>query len=107
MKKFNVDLKLELSIEFSDLELAENYLVGEDAEFAQCFYTNDHIGDFLETFSVDFVNHMSRWGDVDIEGFATFVQKGNTYTSVGEEYGTIIVTDVNYGLEVDYIHYGE
>lgn len=103
MKTFNVDLKLELRIQFSDLDLAKNYLIGDDAEFAQCFYSSDDIEEFINTFSLDFAHRINRWGDIDIEGFATFVRKGNTYTSVGEEYGTITVTDVNDSLEVDYI----
>lgn len=106
MKTFNVDLKLELKVTFSDLELAKQYLVGDDAEFAQCFYFSDDMEDFVNSFTVGFAHEiLSGWSsELNIEGFAPFTRNGNTFTSTAEEYGTITVVDVSRGLEVDFIY---
>lgn len=106
MKTFNVDLKLELKVTFSDLELAEKYLIGDNAEFAQCFYYSEDMEDFVNSFTTGFAHEiLSGWSsELNIEGFAPFTRNGNTFTSTADEYGTITVVDVSRGLEVDFIY---
>lgn len=106
MKTFNVDLKLELKVTFSDLELAEKYLIGDDAEFAQCFYCSDDMEEFLNSFTIDIAHQILHgwYSELNIEGFAPFIRNGNTLTSIADEYGTITVVNVNHGLEVDFIY---
>lgn len=107
MKTFNVDLKQELRVSFSDPELAEQYLVGDDAEFAQGFYSSDDLEDFVNSFILSFANELNTgWvSSLDIEGFATFHKKDGSFVSTAKEYGSIIVKDVSRGLEVDYVYY--
>ncbi len=107
MQTFNVDLKQELRVSFSDPELAEQYLVGDDAEFAQSFYSSDDLEDFVNSFILGFAKELNSVGwasSLDIEGFKTFHREKDTFTSTAKEYGSIIVRDVSRGLEVDYIY---
>lgn len=109
MKTFNVDLKQELRISFSDEAKATEYFVGEDSEHAQAFFESEDLEDFVNTFSLMFTNHLhscSWTSELDIEGFAVFERQGGTnkFKSSCDEYGDIIVEDVSRGLEVDYIY---
>lgn len=104
MKSYFVNLKQEFNVKFSDPELAEEYFAGEDTGFTRWFYESLDLEDFLEAFTLNFANEVNRnFGDLNIEGFATFKRDGNHYTSIADEYGTITVQDVSRGLELDYI----
>ena len=105
MKSFEVNLKQEFNVTFSEPELAEEYFTGEDTDFTRWFYESIDIENFLETFTINFANALNRkHGDIMlIEGFAAFKQQGNRYTSTTDEYGTITVQDVSRGLEFDYV----
>jgi hypothetical protein len=107
MKAFNVDLKQELRVTFSDEDKATKYFVGEDAEHAQAFFESGDMEEFVNTFSLMFANHLNSvsWASVlDIEGFAMFKRELNKFISSTDEYGDIIVEDVSRGLDVDYIY---
>lgn len=104
MKPYFVNLRQEFSVSFSDPELAEEYFTGEDTAFTRWFYESIDLEDFLETFTLNFANEVNRhWGDIQLEGFATFKVDGRTYVSTAEEYGTITVKNVRGCLELDYI----
>jgi hypothetical protein len=104
MKSFNVELKQEFRVVFTNPELAQEYFVGEDCKFAEFMYENDSLDDLAGSLSYGFaITHQCGDDKVDIEGFALFKSsKFDTYISSADEYGDIIVSRVT-GLEVDWV----
>lgn len=105
MRSFGVELKEELSVSFSNPELAEKYFVGEDAEFAQFMYENESLEELAGNVAFSFQREFGFSNKVDIEGFATFVydKEKKGHVSNTEEYGSIIIQRSS-GLEVDYVY---
>ena len=112
--KFEVELKQVVHIEFKDLELAEKYFVGEDAEHARGFFKSEDLSEVAENLSYNFNLCSTYYEDGKwlkfIEGFDKFIRHDiwsgdyctRQFISDTDEYGVIILTEEQ-ELEVDYV----
>ncbi|QCQ58459.1 hypothetical protein barba126A_phanotate83 [Rheinheimera phage vB_RspM_barba_12-6A] len=112
--KFEVELKQVVHVEFKDLELAEKYFVGEDAEHATVFFESEHLSEVAKHLSYTFNLCSTYYEDGKwmkfIEGFDKFIRHeiwtGDCWTwqfiSDTDEYGVIILIEEQ-ELEVDYV----
>jgi hypothetical protein len=104
MKSFNVELKQEFRVVFTNPDLAEEYFVGEDSKFAEFMYENESLEELAGSLCYTFaMTHQCGDNKVQIEGFELFRSSTfDTYISSADEYGDIIVSRVT-GLEVDWV----
>ena len=92
MKKFQVELKAEYMVEFSDEKLAEDYFV--NGEFKEYFWEPVDLEDLARTLTVQFHSTdgvMTKF----IEGYGDFVYDLETrkYVCEFKDFGKITVTE--------------
>lgn len=105
--KFNVELKTEVSVQFSNPEAAYNYFI-KDTGWRDYFYRFDDLKELAEFLSQSILYTLEQWHQEkkqfyrDIEGFPLFMKDGETFTCSSEEFGDIIVCGDEYNTYVEW-----
>lgn len=107
-KRFNVELKVEFEISFSDIVKAEEFFI--DGDWRDTFYDYDDLEDLVDSLGLDFYTSrttVSTDGNYKkirfVEGYGDFIYD----PSIGEwecsddDFGVISIQDME--LETDYV----
>lgn len=110
MKKFNVELKQEVEVEFSSVNKAKKYFIKGD--WKDFFYAYENLEELASDLALNFSNPRGvtsyDWVKgcytMFIEGFGEFISTGSCYdfSLTSEEFGTVkikVCTD----MYVDYV----
>lgn len=97
--KFEVELKTDIEVEFTDPDKVLKYFIEDTSEGAwkNYFFKFDDIKELAEHLSEVIVKIPERWNQEgrcfsrDMEGFALFNRDYGRLVSTSEEYGSIII----------------